>query len=83
MFGSDIIHGVVRMQKEHSHGREVLKLRCETKQCTTWSDAAFCGVWSCSELFAYELPPNISSAYNLCGQFGPRTGPIGQDCLIL
>ena len=22
------------MRKEHSHGRKVLKLRCETKQCT-------------------------------------------------
>ena len=40
IFGSDIT-GVVRMRKKHSHGRKVLKLRCETKQCTTWSDAAF------------------------------------------
>ena len=27
----------------------------ETKQYTTWSDAAFCGVWSGSAVFAYEL----------------------------
>ena len=71
------------MRKEHSHGRKVLKLRCKTKQRTTWSDAAFYGVRSGSALFAYELPPNISSAYNLYRQFGPRAGPIGQDCLIL
>ena len=29
IFGSDIT-GVVRMRKKHSHGRKVLKLRCET-----------------------------------------------------
>ena len=83
IFGSHINHGVVRMRKEHSYGRKVLKLRREAKQCTTWSDAAFCGVCSGSALFDYELPPNVSSAYNLCEQFGPRAGPIGQDCLIL
>ena len=78
-----VVIKIVCMQKEYSYGRKVLKLHCETKQYTTWSDVAFCGAWSGSALFTYELPPNISSAYNLCGQSRPRAGLIGPDSLIL
>ena len=65
---------IVRIRKEHYCGRKFLKLHCKLKQFTTWSDAA---------LFAYELPLNSSSAYNLCGQSRLRAGPIGQNCLTL
>ena len=64
--------------RENSHRRKILKLvHCETKQYTTCSDTAFCGVCSGSALFVYEVPPNTLSAYNPCRQSGHRAALMG------
>ena len=33
-----------RIQKQHSYGRKLLKVHCESKEYTAWSDTAFCVV---------------------------------------
>ena len=62
---SMVVKLIYRIRKKHSYERKLLKVHCESKEYTAWSDTAFCVVWPGSALFVYELPTNNSSACNL------------------
>ena len=74
-----VVKLINRIRKEYSYERKLLKVHYESKEYTAWSDTAFCVVWPGSALFAYELPPNNSSACNL----DPEQAQLGHDCFIL
>ena len=37
-----VVKLIYRIRKEHSYERKLLKVHCESKEYTAWSDTAFC-----------------------------------------
>ena len=41
---SMVVKLIYRIRKQHSYGRKLIKVHCESKDYTAWSDTAFCVV---------------------------------------